>query len=135
MSDTSFTSSSQVRVRYAETDAQRIVHHASYIVYFEVARSDLIRSLGMSYADFESEGFFLAVSDVAVRYLRPARYDDLLTVHCGVKQARSRSLTFVYAIENATTGQQLVTGETKHICLDATGQVARVPERWLNLFV
>ena len=79
-------------VRYAETDAMGIVHHASYIVYFEEGRSHYARSRGMDYAAFERTGHWMAVSEVNARYLVPARYAQFLTVRCWVESTRSRSM-------------------------------------------
>src|ERR671933_1395653 len=69
-----------IRVRYAETDRMGLLHHANYLVYFEQGRTELLRSLGMSYRDLEDQGYLLVLTRVQVRYRSPARYDDLLTV-------------------------------------------------------
>jgi acyl-CoA thioester hydrolase len=127
-----FVAETTFRVRYAETDAQGIVHHASYVVYFEEGRSDYTRQRGSSYADFEREGFFLAVTELQVRYARAARYDDRLTVRTWIREIRSRSLTFQYAILQADSGETLVTATSHHICLSREGKVARIPPRWLQ---
>lgn len=132
MNSTQPTSHAKLRVRYAETDAQQITHHASYLVYFEVGRSTYIRERGASYAEFEAEGLFLAVTEANLRYIQPAFYDDLLTVVCTLAQARSRSVTFEYEIVKTETQQTLVTGSTKHICLNRDNQVSRIPQTWLD---
>src|SRR5580698_4915956 len=69
-----------IRVRYAETDRMGLLHHANYLVYFEQARTELLRDLGLTYKDMEDAGFLLVLTKVEVRYKRPARYDDLLTI-------------------------------------------------------
>ena len=130
MSENPFIAEATFHVRYAETDAQGIVHHASYIMYFEEGRSEYIRKRGTSYAEFERSGFFLAVTEINARYLKSARYDDLLTVRCWVSEARSRTLTFEYEIVQATSQERLLTGYSKHICLNREGQIARIPETW-----
>lgn len=117
-------------VRYAETDAMGIVHHAAYIVYFEEGRSEYIRQRGSSYADFERSGYYLAVTEVHARYLQSARYDDKLTIRCWVSKARSRSLEFEYEIVDAETGDIRMTGNSKHICIDREGNIARIPTEW-----
>lgn len=132
MSETPFIAETKFHVRYAETDAMGIVHHASYIVYFEEGRSAYLREQGTSYASFERSGFYLAVTDVQVRYIKAARYDDLLAVRCWVDSARSRALDFAYEIVNTTTQELLVKGATKHICLDHSGAIARIPEAWMT---
>ncbi len=75
-----FSTETQIRVRYAETDQMGVVYHANYFQYFEVARAESIRHLGFTYADMEKLGVIMPVIEVQCRYLRPAVYDDLLTV-------------------------------------------------------
>ena len=130
MSESPFIVEATFHVRYAETDAQGIVHHASYIIYFEEGRSEYIRQRGTSYAEFERGGHFLAVTEINARYLKSARYDDLLTVRCWVSEARSRTLTFEYEIIHAESKERLLTGTSKHICLNREGQIARIPDLW-----
>jgi acyl-CoA thioester hydrolase len=119
-----------VHVRYAETDAMGIVHHASYIVYFEEGRSNYARRRGSDYASFERSGFYLAVSEVGARYLKPARYGDRVTIRCWIDDMKSRTLTFGYEIVLAETGEPLVTGFSKHICITHDGRVTTIPETW-----
>ncbi len=75
-----FSFDTQVRVRYADTDQMQVVYHAKYIEYFEVGRTDAIRSLGISYKDLEDQGIIMPVVKLECSYLRPAKYDDLLTI-------------------------------------------------------
>ncbi len=75
-----FTSETSVRVRYAETDQMGVVYHSHYFQYFEVARAESIRALGYTYADMEKDGIIMPVVEVQARYLRPAFYDQLLTI-------------------------------------------------------
>ena len=81
-----FTSETKIRVRYAETDQMGVVYHSNYFPYFEVARVESIRDLGFSYADMEKMGVIMPVVDVHARYLRPAVYDDLLTIKTSLKE-------------------------------------------------
>lgn len=81
-----FTSETKVRVRYAETDQMGVVYHSNYFQYFEVARAEAIRELGYTYADMEKEGVIMPVVEVNARYLRPAFYDDLLTIKVILKE-------------------------------------------------
>lgn len=81
-----FTTQSKVRVRYAETDQMGVVYHSHYFQYFEVARAEAIRELGFTYADMERTGVIMPVIEVQCRYLRPALYDDLLTVKVILKE-------------------------------------------------
>ncbi|HEX2909072.1 MAG TPA: thioesterase family protein [Phototrophicaceae bacterium] len=117
-------------VRYAETDAMGIVHHSNYLVYFEEGRSHYSRERGHDYASFERSGRFLAVSEVNVRYIKPARYADRITVRCWLGEMKSRALTFEYEIVHADTGDLLITGQTRHVCITHDGQVTKIPDTW-----
>jgi acyl-CoA thioester hydrolase len=81
-----FTASSHIRVRYAETDQMGVVYHSNYFPWFESARAECIRELGLTYKDIEAAGIIMPVVDVHCRYLRPARYDDLVTVKTILKE-------------------------------------------------
>ena len=122
----------EFHVRYAETDAMGIVNHASYIVWMEESRSGYARSRGTDYADFERSGYALSVVEVHARYRAPARYGDLINVRVWISTLSSRGITFNYEIINARTGTLLLTGETRHICLNRQGQPSIIPEeaRW-----
>src|SRR3954466_10775820 len=74
------TGETQIRVRYAETDRMGLLHHANYLVYFEQARTELLRDAGFTYRDLEDQGYLLVLTKFEIRYRRPARYDDLLTI-------------------------------------------------------
>jgi acyl-CoA thioester hydrolase len=117
-------------VRYAETDAMGIVHHASYIVYFEEGRSNYARQRGSDYASFERSGRYLTVAEVNARYLKPAVYGQLITVRCWIAEMKSRSLTFSYEIVDAASRALLVTGTSKHICITHDGKVTTIPPEW-----
>ncbi|OSZ80117.1 thioesterase [Chitinophagaceae bacterium IBVUCB2] len=81
-----FATETQIRVRYAETDQMGVVYHSNYFPYFEAARAESIRQLGFTYADMEKMGVIMPVVDVHCRYLRPALYDDLLTIKTMLKE-------------------------------------------------
>jgi acyl-CoA thioester hydrolase len=131
MSDTKPTTvETSFRVRYAETDAMGIVHHRNYIIYFEEGRSAFARARGTPYSELENMGYFLAVTEVHVRYARPARYEDHITVRTTLTSIKSRGLTFSYEIVSTETGDKLVMGETRHICIDRAGHVVRLPAIW-----
>lgn len=125
-----FVAESVLWVRYAETDAMRIVHHSQYLVYFEEARSEYMRQRGENYARFEEDGFNLAVTAVHVRYARPAVYGQQVRVQCWIAEVQSRGMRFGYQVTNADTGEMHVTGETRHICVRRDGTVAMIPTRW-----
>lgn len=81
-----FEAETHIRVRYAETDQMGVVYHSHFFQYFEVGRAESIRQLGFTYADMEKMGVIMPVVEVQCRYLRPARYDDLLTVRVQLKE-------------------------------------------------
>ncbi|NDJ62025.1 MAG: acyl-CoA thioesterase [Chloroflexi bacterium] len=117
-------------VRYAETDAMGIVHHASYIVYFEEGRSNYARQRGSDYALIEQSGHYLAVSEISARYLKPVTYGQQITVRCWLAAMQSRSLTFQYEIVTAADDARCVTGLSKHICITHDGHVTTIPAEW-----
>mgnify|MGYP005855165173 CR=1 FL=1 len=121
------TCETQVRVRYAETDAMGIAHHTSYIVWFELGRVELLRQTGHNYVDVERSGHYFAVSELNVRYLAPARFDDLITIRTRISKMRSRTMTFEYELTLTDSGRLLVSGSTRHVCLDRDGNVATIP--------
>ena len=125
-----YVSTAEFHVRYAETDAQGIVHHASFVVWMEEARSHYARSRGTDYADFERAGLSLSVAELHIRYGAPARYGDVIAARCWVKSLGSRAVTFAYEIANARTGMVFVTGESRHICLNREGRPVVIPVAW-----
>src|SRR5207302_10974263 len=104
-----------IRVRYAETDRMGLLHHANYLVYFEQARTELLRSLGVAYRDLEDQGYLLVLTRAQVQYRRPAYYDDLLTVRTAV--ARATSVKVVHRYEVRRGGELLAEGETTLACV------------------
>ena len=117
-------------VRYAETDAMGIVHHSSYITYFEEGRTSYARQRGHDYASFERSGYYLTVTEVNARYLKPARYGQRLTVKCWIADMKSRAVTFHYEIVDADDHALHVSGYSNHICITHEGKVARLPDSW-----
>jgi acyl-CoA thioester hydrolase len=110
-------------VRYAETDQMGIVHHSHYVVWMEEGRSEYMRRNDLDYVAIEQSGLSLAVTEVNVRYLAPAHYNERVTVRTRVDSLRSRALTFGYEIINADTRQRLVVGSVKLMLVDRQGQV------------
>ena len=121
-------------VRYAETDQMGIVHHAVYPVWFEEGRSSFARQLGWPYSRFEEDGFGLAVSEVNVRFISPAYYDQAVTVHTWVSQVRSRLMRFEYEVKDPQTGQLMARGYTVHICVDHHRKTVRIPTGWFEFW-
>jgi acyl-CoA thioester hydrolase len=121
-----FSGEIQIRVRYAETDRMGLLHHANYLVYFEQGRTELLRSLGVSYKDIEDQGFFLVLTRVQVRYKSPSRYDDLLTLRTLL--VRTTLVKIEHRYELVRDGLLLAEGETTLGCVDRTGRVQPLPE-------
>lgn len=125
---------SHVRVRYAETDQMGVAYHTHYLVWCEVGRTALLASLGIPYSVLERDGLRLAVAEAAIRYVRSARYDDLVAIVTRVARAQSRMVTFEYEIvgENPSRGV-LARAETRLIALDGAGEPRRLPEGLLKV--
>ena len=121
------TNVTELRVRYAETDRMGIVYYANYLVWCEVGRVEFMRALGGSYAALESQGYGLAVAEATVRYLAPARFDDLVRVETTLVAVRSRAVTFDYVISHAETGTRLATAHTALVSVDAAGKPTAMP--------
>ena len=105
-----FTTETKVRVRYAETDQMGVVYHSNYFQYFEVARAEAIRDLGYTYADMEKEGVMMPVVEVQAKYLRPALYDQLLTIKTILKELPSHHKIEFYQEVFNENGELLATG-------------------------
>ncbi|MBE0536220.1 MAG: acyl-CoA thioesterase [Phycisphaerae bacterium] len=118
--------------RYCETDQAGVVHHTVYGVWLEMGRTELLRANGYVYRDLEKTGVFFVVVDMAIRYRRPAFYDEqleLTTTCTGMSMAR---VEHSYLLKRPTTGVVLAEGKTTLACVDAEGKVQRVPE-YMNL--
>ena len=120
----------QIRVRYAETDRMGLLHHANYLVYFEQARTELLRTAGGNYKDLEDRGFFLVISKLEVKYKSPAYYDDVLTIRTTV--TRSSPIRLEHRYEVFRDGGKLVAeGTTTLACVDRDGKLQPMPD-WLS---
>ena len=113
-------------MRYAETDRMGLLHHANYLVYFEQARTELLRALGLTYKDMEDKGFLLVVTKVEVHFRRPARYDDLLTVRTTV--VKTTMVRIDHRYEVLCEGQLLAEGSSTLACVDRDGRPQALPE-------
>src|SRR5262245_24121424 len=117
----------ELEVRYAETDQMGVVHHANYVIWFELARTRLCALSGFHYSDIERLGYLLMVTAVEVRYHRPARYGDAVRVLCWCERLASRGMRFGYEVRNGEA--KLVTGATEHVWIErASGRPCRTPE-------
>ncbi len=129
---------SEVRVRYAETDQMGVAYHANYLVWCEVGRTELIRELGVPYAEMERDGIRLAVADAHLRFHASARYDDVLRIETTVAAVRSRLVEFHYellrvAAPGVVTGERLATARTSLVSLGVDGRPVVLPQRYRDL--
>ena len=124
-----------LRVRYAETDQMGVVYHSNYFVWFEVGRVELLRQLGFTYGEMESEdGCVIAVVDARCRYKSPARYDDEIVIRTHLKNIRESLIHFGYEAVRAADGALLAEGETTHIVVDSEMKIRALPEKYLLAF-
>ena len=125
----------QARVLYADTDKMGITYHASYLRYMELGRVEFIRNSGMPYARMEEQGLALPLTDVAVRYRSPARYDDKMTVYVGLSLLTRIRVHFDYRFvvaagdrEGLTQDVEILTAHTRHVCVRLqNGSPQRLP--------
>ena len=116
----------ELRVRYAECDPMGVAHHSAYPVWFEMARTELLRQAGSVYAQLEADGLFIVVARLAVNYHRPARYDDVLKVTAALRRSSAAKIEHDYEIHRGA--ERLCTGSTVLACVDGAGRVQPVPE-------
>lgn len=115
-----------IRVRYAETDRMGLLHHANYIIYFEQARTELLRELGLSYRDLEDQGYLLVLTKIEVQYRRPAYYDDLLTLRTFIE--RTTHVRIDHRYEVLRDGTLIAEGSSTIACVDREGQPQALPD-------
>jgi acyl-CoA thioester hydrolase len=118
----------QIRVRFAETDAMGIVHHAAYLLYFEETRVAFLRDIDHPYVTVRDEGLDFTVLEVFARYLVPLRFDEVVDVHLHVGAATRATFQLGYLL--AVAGEPRATGVTVHGCVTRDGKPARLPA-WL----
>jgi acyl-CoA thioester hydrolase len=125
---------SLIRVRYAETDKMGVVYYANYFVWFEVARADLLRTLGWSYREMEHAGVSLPVIDAQCQYHRSVRYDDELEVRTEGRLLSKVRMEFSYRVVRRDDQVLAASGRTVHAALDTAGRPCRLPERIQEVF-
>ncbi len=128
------SSVSTLRVRYAETDKMGVVYYANYLVWFEVARADLLRSLGWSYREMEAAGVALPVIEAHCQYLRPARYDEEIEVKTEGRMLSPVRMEFQYQVVRKEDRSITAEGKTIHAAVDLSGRPCRLPERVREVF-
>ena len=106
-----------------------VVYYATYLRFFEGARNEWIRGMGVTYRDIEDRGIMLPVYEASVQYLKPARYDDLIEVHVGARHTRVK-IRFEYKVHRSGNDDLLALGHTLHVCVGKDGRPTRAPQ-WL----
>src|SRR5688572_30469173 len=119
------TSRAQVTVRYAETDMMGVVYHGSYLPWFEIGRTTLLKEIGLPYRQLEAEGYRLPVLEVSAKYMRPAVYDDMLTIVTTMSEKPLLRIRLNYEVRRGD--ELLATGETVHAFIDLQGRPVRPP--------
>lgn len=120
-----------VRVKYADTDKFGIVYYGNYAIFFEKARTEYLREKGFTYRELEENGYHLPVVEFYVKYFKPAKYDDLLTVKTFISDLKSRAIVFNYEVFRDR--EKIVEGKTYHICINGKNKPVALPISFINL--
>lgn len=121
-----------IRVRYQETDNMGVVYYGNYFTWFEIARTEYFRSLGLVYREMEAKGFYFMVASAGCRYRSSARYDDIVKVRTWVSDLKSSAMKFEYKLH---VGEKLIaTGESVHVFTNKSGRPVKIPEEVKKLF-
>ena len=122
-----------LRVRYGETDPMKYVYYGNYAEYLEVARVELFRSIGISYDEIEKKGIWLPVSEYHIKYIKPAKYDDLLQIHTKIIKKPTVKIEFEYTIFNEQNEKLTEASTTLFFLNSETQKMSRCPEFLLKL--
>lgn len=125
-------SRSQITVRYAETDMMGVVYHANYLPWFEVGRTTLLKELGLAYRQLEADGYRLPVLEVSAKYMRPALYDDVITIVTTLTEKPLLRIRLEYEVRRGD--ELLATGHTVHAFIDREGKPVRPPASAVAVF-
>jgi acyl-CoA thioester hydrolase len=123
------SATTRVRVRYAETDQMGIVYYANYFIWFEVGRTELLRTLGGTYRQLEAEGIYLPVLTADCEYKLASRYDDELDIQTRGRLLSPIRLEFLYDVVRVADQKIMATGRTEHAALNPRGKPVRLPEQ------
>ncbi len=127
------STTTSLRVRYGETDPMKYVYYGNYAEYFEVARVELFRSLGMSYDEIEKRGIFLPVSEYKIKYLKPALYDQLLEIRTYVRKIPGIRIEFEYEIYNEENVKITEASTTLFFLDSETNKIVKCPDYLMEL--
>jgi acyl-CoA thioester hydrolase len=121
----------QIRVRYQETDNMGVVYYANYFIWLEVARTEYLRSAGVSYRHLEEKGMYLMVASASCQYKAPARYDDVVRIQSWIPKIKNSSLDFAHKLY---VGDKLIaTAESVHVFTNKNGKPVRIPKEITNI--
>ncbi len=123
-----------IRVRYADTDKMQFVYNGKYLEYFEVGRTELLRSVGLAYSEVEKSGYQLPLLQAGLTFKQPAKYDDLLSVTALVKDLYSPKVHIEYVIKRTGTEEIIAEGFTTHVFMNAeTKKAVRPPKLYIDI--
>ncbi|HEX6922267.1 MAG TPA: thioesterase family protein [Bacillales bacterium] len=123
----------ELTARYSETDQMGVIHHSTYINWFEVGRTNCIRDFGVSYSEIEKKGFLLPVIEVNLFYKVPAKYEDVVQILTHVSEYNGLRLNFHYEVRRKEDGVLLVEGETKHCWTTKEMKPVSLKKQWPSL--
>ena len=124
------SSETKIRVRFAETDAMRVAYHGNYFAWFEAARIEMLDSIGLPYRDLYAQGCHLPVLEVWVKYIRSARFDDILTIRASIKERPSVKIKVEYEVFCGE--QKLCEGYSMHAFVNSQGCPIKPPSDFIN---
>jgi acyl-CoA thioester hydrolase len=124
----------QLRVRYQETDQMGVVYHANYLNWLEIARTEWIRELGIPYSELEEKGLLLPVTDVSMKYIHPARYDDVIEIHLRIVDHSYIRVGFEYDVYRSNDNLLLLTGTTRHVWVNRDWKPVRLDRMLPELY-
>ncbi|WP_018343876.1 acyl-CoA thioesterase [Cytophaga aurantiaca] len=124
----------QIRVRYSETDQMSYVYYGNYASYFEVARVEAFRHIGFSYKEMEDAGIMMPVLEYKTKYIKPAKYDDLLTIRVRIKQKPGVRITFDYEVYNEEKVLLTIAETTLVFINSSTGKPILPPQEFMSYF-
>lgn len=124
----------EITVRYAETDQMGIVHHSNYPIWYEVGRTEFIKQFGMTYSAFEQEGLILPLLEMDSKFIQPAFYEDELIIHTRAQSANCVKLVFYYEIYRKSDGKLINTGHTIHGIVEKNMRPCNIKKKYPKIY-
>jgi len=121
-------------VRYAETDQMGIVHHSVYPIWFEAARTEMIKNLGISYSECETRGLMLPLIELECKYIKPAYYEDVVSIESFIIKTTPVRLIVGYIARNSKTGEELANGTTTHVWTDSHRKPVNIKKKAPDIY-